>query len=178
MIECFSREVRALDDDFLRITGDIGSQVGRFIERRRSEELLAQAKDDLLKANEQLERRVQRRTADLELANAALVKNLEDQKKLEQQLRQAQKMESIGTLAGGIAHDFNNSLNIIKAYAMLLRARYPADQQILDSVKIIDEEIERGASVVRQLLTLARKTETLWRPTVANSIVVSVSVLI
>ena len=178
MIECFSREVRALDDDFLRITGDIGSQVGRFIERRRSEELLAQAKDDLLKANEQLERRVQRRTADLERANTALVKNLEDQKKLEQQLRQAQKMESIGTLAGGIAHDFNNSLNIIKAYAMLLRARYPADQQILDSVKIIDEEIERGASVVRQLLTLARKTETLLRPTDANSIVVSVSELI
>ena len=178
MIECFSREVRALDDDFLRITGDIGSQVGRFIERRRSEELLAQAKDDLLKANEQLERRVQRRTADLERANAALVKNLEDQKKLEQQLRQAQKMESIGTLAGGIAHDFNNSLNIIKAYAMLLRARYPADEQILDSVKIIDEEIERGASVVRQLLTLARKTETLLRPTDANSIVVSVSELI
>ena len=87
-------------------------------------------------------------------------------------------MESIGTLAGGIAHDFNNSLNIIKAYAMLLRARYPADQQILDSVKIIDEEIERGASVVRQLLTLARKTETLLRPTDANSIVVSVSELI
>ncbi len=178
MIECFSREVRALDDDFLRITGDIGSQVGRFIERRRSEELLAQAKDDLLKANEQLERRVQRRTAELELANAALVKNLEDQKKLEQQLRQAQKMESIGTLAGGIAHDFNNSLNIIKAYAMLLRARYPEDLQILDSVKIIDEEIERGASVVRQLLTLARKTETLLRPTDANSIVVSVSELV
>ena len=178
MIECFSREVRALDDDFLRITGDIGSQVGRFIERRRSAELLAQAKDDLLKANEQLERRVQRRTADLELANAALIKNLEDQKKLEQQLRQAQKMESIGTLAGGIAHDFNNSLNIIKAYAMLLGARYPADPQILDSVKIIDEEVERGASVVRQLLTLARKTETLLRPTDANSIVVSVSELI
>jgi signal transduction histidine kinase/integral membrane sensor domain MASE1/CheY-like chemotaxis protein len=178
MIECFSREVRALDDDFLRITGDIGSQVGRFIERRRSAELLAQAKDDLLKANEQLERRVQRRTADLELANAALVKNLEDQKKLEQQLRQAQKMESIGTLAGGIAHDFNNSLNVIKAYAMLIGARYPVDPQILDSVKIIDEEVERGASVVRQLLTLARKTETLLRPTDANSIVVSVSELI
>jgi two-component system, cell cycle sensor histidine kinase and response regulator CckA len=61
---------------------------------------------------------------------------------------------------------------------MLLRARNPGDPQILDSVKVIDEEIERGASVVRQLLTLARKTETLLRPTDANSLVVSVSELI
>jgi signal transduction histidine kinase/integral membrane sensor domain MASE1/CheY-like chemotaxis protein len=178
VIECFSSEVRAIDDDFLRITGDIGGQVGRFIERKRAEDSLAQARDDLVKSNEELERRVQQRTGELEQANLALLKNLEDQKILEQQLRQAQKMESIGTLAGGIAHDFNNSLNIIRAYATLIQARYSADPQILDSVKIIDQEVERGASVVRQLLTLARKTETTLRSTDVNQLVVGVSELI
>ncbi len=178
VIECFSREVREIDDDFLRIVGDIGGQLGRFIERTRAEELLSQAKDDLLKANERLERRVQERTADLELANAALLKNIGEQKELEQQLRQAQKMESIGTLAGGIAHDFNNTLNIIKAYAQLISARNQANQQIVESVKIIDEEVERGAAVVRQLLTIARKTETSLARTDANQVVLRVSELI
>jgi two-component system, cell cycle sensor histidine kinase and response regulator CckA len=87
-------------------------------------------------------------------------------------------MESIGTLAGGIAHDFNNRLNVIKAYATLIGGRYSADRHILDSIKIIDEEVARGASVVRQLLTLARKTETNPRPTDVNDVVISVRKLI
>jgi PAS domain S-box-containing protein len=155
------------------------SKIARDItERKRAEALLGRAKNELIKANEQLERRVQERTADLEEANAALLRNIEEQKRLEEQLRQAQKMESIGTLAGGIAHDFNNTLNIIKAYATLISARYPASQQIVESTKIINEEVDRGAAVVRQLLTLARKTETCLARTDANQVVRRVSELI
>jgi signal transduction histidine kinase len=87
-------------------------------------------------------------------------------------------MESIGTLAGGIAHDFNNTLNIIKAYATLISARYSGDRQIVDSVKIIDDEINRSASVVRQLLTLARKTEIALQPTNVNDVIIAVRELI
>ena len=155
------------------------SKIARDItERKHAEKLLGQAKDDLLEANEQLEKRVQERTADLEQAHAALLKKIEEQKALEEQLRQAQKMESIGTLAGGIAHDFNNTLNIIKAYAQLLGASPPTSRQIIESTKIINEEVERGAAVVRQLLTLARKTETRLARTDANRIVLTVSELI
>ena len=177
VIECFSREVREIDDEFLRIVNDIGDQVGRFFERKRAEELLAKAKDELGKANEELEIRVRERTVELELANAALLKNIEEQKRLEEQLRQAQKMESIGTLAGGIAHDFNNSLNIIKAYATLIGSRH-SDQQIVEGVKVINDEIDRGASVVRQLLTLARKTETRLERTDVNKVLTMVSELV
>lgn len=147
-------------------------------ERKRTEILLKQAKDELLQANQQLEKRVHERTADLEKANDALFANLEQQQRLEEQLRQAQKMESIGTLAGGIAHDFNNSLNIIRAYATLTSAQSPASSQVIENMKIITDEVDQGASVVRQLLTLARKTETRLVFTDANRIVVTVSELI
>jgi PAS domain S-box-containing protein len=161
-------------DDYRAFTGIVRD----ITERKRTELLLKQAKDELLQANEQLEKRVQERTADLEQANAALLKNVEEQKRLEEQLRQAQKMESIGTLAGGIAHDFNNTLNIIRAYATLASAKSPTDPQIVESMTIINDEVDRGASVVRQLLTLARKTETRLTRTDANQVVVTVSELI
>lgn len=147
-------------------------------ERKRTELLLKEAKDELLSANQQLERRVQERTAELQRAHDALVTNVEQQRKLEDQLRQAQKMESIGTLAGGIAHDFNNSLNIIQAYATLASTQSAVSPQVVDNMNTIIEEVDRGASVVRQLLTLARKTETRLVLTDANQIVVAVSELI
>jgi PAS domain S-box-containing protein len=146
--------------------------------RKRAEEMLRQAQDKLIKANEDLERRVQERTADLKQANADLQKTLEEQKQLEEQLRQAQKMESIGTLAGGIAHDFNNILNIIRGYATLIGQQPTAGWQITKSLKVIDQEIERGASVVRQLLAVARKTETHLASLDVNDIVLKVCELI
>ena len=147
-------------------------------ERKRAEELLREAKDQLVKANEELEIRVQERTADLEKANAALVKTIEEQKSLEEQLRQAQKMEIVGTLAGGIAHDFNNILNIIRGYATLIAQQSSTNHQIDECLQIIEEQIKRGASVVRQLLTVARKTETHLTPTDANDLVLTFSELI
>ena len=123
-------------------------------------------REDLAKANEALEQRVHERTAELEQANAALLRDMQEQRNLEEQLRQAQKMESIGTLAGGIAHDFNNILNIVKGYAALIGHHPAADSAIAESVSIIDESIERGAAVVRQLLTCwgARPSRGWFRP--------------
>ena len=78
---------------------------------------------------------------------------------LEGELRQAQKMESLGTLAAGIAHDFNNILNIVQGYAFVLRDSKIADELVTESVSAILDSTTRGASIVQQLLTLARKTE-------------------
>jgi PAS domain S-box-containing protein len=78
---------------------------------------------------------------------------------LELQLRQAQKLESIGTLAGGIAHDFNNILAIVSGYASLLARGRIAPESFSGSIEGINRAARRGADLVRQLLTFARKSE-------------------
>jgi signal transduction histidine kinase/ActR/RegA family two-component response regulator len=143
-------------------------------ERKEAEEALRGARDELAKSNQELERRVEERTADLEQARAALLEDIEEQKRLEEQLRQAQKLESIGTLAAGVAHDFNNVLNIIKGYASLLADR----SDTAESVRIIDEAVERGASTVRQLLILSRKSEAALVPTSLNDLVAELARLV
>ncbi|MCX7983777.1 MAG: PAS domain S-box protein [Bacteroidetes bacterium] len=82
----------------------------------------------------------------------------------EEQLRQIQKMEAIGQLASGIAHDFNNILGIILGHAsqLLLCAEIP--EKCRRSIAIIERTTERGADLVKQLLTIARKTEPVVAP--------------
>ncbi len=77
--------------------------------------------------------------------------------KLQQQLLQVQKMESIGRLAAGIAHDFNNVLSVIVGYSDLLLANIPANDPIRDKIKRIHESGSQAASLTRQLLAFSRK---------------------
>jgi two-component system cell cycle sensor histidine kinase/response regulator CckA len=82
--------------------------------------------------------------------------NITDRKRLEEQLRQAQKMDAVGRLAGGIAHDFNNLLTVIRGNADLLQATpMSADQSgLLEEVCMA---ADRAAGLVRQLLTFSRR---------------------
>ncbi len=84
----------------------------------------------------------------------------ERQKNLESQLYQAQKLESIGTLASGIAHDFNNILGIILGHASLIERISSDPRDLQTSVQSIITATERGAKLVKQLLTFAKKTDT------------------
>ncbi len=76
---------------------------------------------------------------------------------LEQQLRQAQKMEAIGQLTGGIAHDFNNILAVIIGMTELAALSVAGDAKLAAMIKQIDESAERGAQLVKRMLAFARK---------------------
>jgi PAS domain S-box-containing protein len=81
----------------------------------------------------------------------------EEKAKLENDLRQAQKLESVGRLAGGVAHDFNNLLTVINGYSDLVLKRLKAPDLLRSYVEEIKKAGERAASVTKQLLAFSRK---------------------
>ena len=86
---------------------------------------------------------------------STIARNITAQKKVEEQLRQSQKMEAIGRLAGGVAHDFNNLLGIVTACSELLRNQ--VDAEGVELIENIREAAKRGASLTRQLLAFSRR---------------------
>jgi|GEM_PF-1215554 PAS domain S-box-containing protein len=83
--------------------------------------------------------------------------DITDRKKLENQLRQSQKMESIGQLAGGIAHDFNNLLMAIMGYSSLAMRNLPSSDPICADIAEIQKAGTRAAALTNQLLAFSRK---------------------
>ncbi len=88
---------------------------------------------------------------------SAIARDITEQRKAEEQLRQSQKMEAVGRLAGGVAHDFNNVLGIINACSEFLRDRIDAGSEPSVYVENIRKATERGAGLTRQLLAFSRK---------------------
>jgi PAS domain S-box-containing protein len=80
-----------------------------------------------------------------------------ERSRLQEQLLQAQKMETIGRFAGGIAHDFNNFLQVILGFAWLIRARYRDDQELISDMQEIVHAAESASGMVRQLLAFSRR---------------------
>jgi PAS domain S-box-containing protein len=101
----------------------------------------------------------------------AVGNDISERKRLETQLRQAQKMEALGTLTGGIAHDFNNILAAVIGFAELLEDHVPRQSREAHHLKRVLEAGLRGRDLVKQMLTFSRKTEQEKKPLRLSSIV-------
>jgi len=86
-----------------------------------------------------------------------IIRDVSENKRLEAQFLQAQKMEAIGTLAGGIAHDFNNLLAVVKGNLALMRLDFDSDHPVMSRIQNIDQQVDSGAKLTSQLLGYARK---------------------
>jgi PAS domain S-box-containing protein len=107
-----------------------------------------------------------------EIANLlCLREDITARRRLEEQLRQAQKMESLGTLAGGIAHDFNNLLAVINGYTELSQMKCTDDPVLQKHLREIKKATQRATGLVRQILTFSRKAEADFTPLDLNQLV-------
>lgn len=129
-------------------------------------------------ANQQLEQTVEKRTAMLVHANEELRNEVkihqqldEDKDQLEDQLRQAQKMEAIGTLAGGIAHDFNNILAGIMGHTELALIRLGRKENAEKYLSEVLNASTRAKDLVSQILSFSRQSDTELKPLQISTII-------
>jgi PAS domain S-box-containing protein len=95
----------------------------------------------------------------------------EEKRKLEERLQRAEKMESLGQLAGGVAHDLNNILGVLTGYSELLLGDIPEGSRSKTYVDKILQSTEKGAAIIQDLLTLARRGVTVSEVINLNSII-------
>jgi PAS domain S-box-containing protein len=154
-VDVRARAVRRPDGSIKSLVGvssDITARKTSEIERENLLAQLAYERTALAELTATLEQRVEERTAEL-------MKEVAAREKAQEQLRQAQKMETIGQLTGGVAHDFNNLLMAVMGNLDLLRKRIPDDPRLQRLIDGALQGAERGASLTQRLLAFARQQD-------------------
>ena len=107
-----------------------------------------------------------------------IVQDITDKRMLEEQLRQAQKMEAIGTLAGGVAHDFNNLLTVIMGFSNLIQMKIGPDDHLRPYVDQIVASANKAADLTQSLLAFSRKQRINPEPHKMNEVIRSTAKLL
>jgi signal transduction histidine kinase len=136
----------------------------RQIEARELVGSLQVSQGRLQQLNDELERRVNERTRQLQRAHDELMAQIAERARTEDQLRHVQKIESIGELTGGVAHDFNNLLTAVLGNLELLRKRLPPDPATDRLIDGAMQGAQRGAALTQRLLAFARRQALEPRP--------------
>jgi two-component system, cell cycle sensor histidine kinase and response regulator CckA len=100
--------------------------------------------------------------------------DITERKRLEEQFRQAQKLEGVGRLAGGVAHDFNNLLTVIAGYSQMTLDALPGFHPLRANVEHVLEAAQRAANLTRQLLAFSRRQPSRTETIVLNELVASI----
>jgi signal transduction histidine kinase/CheY-like chemotaxis protein len=136
---------------FLVVLGEMGNKINAQVSA-------------LKESQYELERRVEERTIELATANKELEIEITERKqaeseriKLQDQLQRAEKMKAVGMLAGGVAHDLNNILSGLVSYPEMILMNLPADSPLRKSIRIVQKSGEKAATIVEDLLTMARR---------------------
>jgi PAS domain S-box-containing protein len=132
--------------------------------RKQAEQALSEASRKLIEAKNEVDRIVEERTSELTRAYESLRIETEERQRAEAELRQAHKMEAVGTLAGGIAHDFNNILAAIIGFSEIAREKTPEGSPARSHMERVFAAGIRGRELVKQILAFSRQTEQTKQP--------------
>jgi len=159
-----------IDTPLSKIIGEINDiskgELNKKIESSRIVEL------DILSAN------INRMVDSLKEKIEEIKRQEEENRRLEVQLRQSQKMEAVGLLAGGIAHDFNNIMSAILGYTNLLQMQFAKDKDVKNKLDQIVSAIERGTRLIRVLLTFSKRQSVNMKILDLNEVISGISKLL